>query len=244
MIDNYTQETQDSLLQEIITVSNIVGLLLSWISIITGLIYFAVTLKVIQSILIAGFAPFRYFFFDIKPSKIQKRPASLDRSVAITIYIKYLSISYPIPNGNFLASLLGFFLAVGRAYINGYGLLWFDTFTFLYKVHDNVNTSIETSITGLEDNDRLKKMEENATDKAELEKLKKLEQGWLNVRAREVNERWEFPIKRYVYTPNLYFENLEIGTRKIDDKYQLDIIAYNKAHPNAPIDFKAKVKIN
>lgn len=197
---------------------NFIALVSCWISVVTAIIYYALTANLLYFIIIAMWAPARYFFFDMSPSKLQKRPASLDRTIPLTIFVNYLSIKFPIPNGNLLASLCGFVLACGRAMINGYALLFFDTFSFLYEVK-NDSTGIP-----LIDSRIPKLLDESVsnTESSEDQEEDDDEEKWV-WDSKEVSsqmDQWDFPLRRYRIKPNYYFENSEVNSEFLilDDK--------------------------
>lgn len=227
---------------------NLFALIVCWVAVVLAVIYFAATAKIGLTFVLLLVIPFRYFFFDISPSKLSKRPPSLDRIVPVTIYVSHLSQAFPIPNGNFIASCWGFLLAVGRAFINGFGLLYFDTFTFLYKVRNDVNgIPLNQDIKALHSSDRLEAIkaqidEGKIKDPDQLNYAKELAKSIEQVQVTTELTEWDFEIKRYVSTPNMYFKNAEIGNIMIDDKYALDIEAYNRDHPDKPIILTKKAQ--
>lgn len=227
---------------------NTFALIMCWIAILLALIYYAATQKLGLTFVLLLVVPFRYFFFDINPDKLSKRPPSLDRIIPVTIYVSHLSQAFPIPNGNILATGWGFLLAVGRAFINGFGLLYFDSFTFFYKVrNDNNGIPLNQDIKALHSSDRLKGIEKQIKENMikDPDKLRYAKDLTESVKQMEVANKlteWDFEIKRYVNTPSMYFKNAEISNSLIDDKYSLDIDAYNKAHPNKPIILSSKAQ--
>lgn len=227
---------------------NFFALIICWISVVLALIYFSATAKIGLTIVFLQVTPFRYLFFDIAPSKLSKRPPSLDRTIPLTIYVSHLTQSFSMPHGKFLASCWGFFLALGRAFFNGYGLLYFDSFTFLYKVkNDKSGLPINQDIKALYNSERIEAIKEELEDKSikdpELRKYaQELTEMYEHVAVKQQLTQWNFELKRYVKTPTVYFKNAEIGNAVIDDKYALDIDAYNRDHPDHPILLSAKAR--
>lgn len=215
---------------------NISALILCWIATLGGILYFAITSKPLPAIAILGFVPFRYFFFDLSSDRLTKRPPELDRAIPLQILLHYLSIRFPIPQGKFLADVAGVFLAVGRAFINGFGLLYFDTFAFAFKIRNDTNgTPLDEDIAILHDNEKLQRLAEEAqktdseTRAAEYSKLKN---DWEQTEITNELNQWNFPIRRYLNPTNPYFRIREIGNIPLDDQYSLDRKAFLKAHPN------------
>lgn len=200
---------------------NLLGLISCWIAVIADIIYFAISNNVLGFIIGSMWTPCRYFFFDMSPSKLQRRPASLDRSIPLTIFVNYLSIAFPIPNGDFLADIAGFLLACVRAAINGYALLIFDTFSWLYTVKNDVNgiplndgIDVDAEDEDEEDEDNGENEEEiiviGNTVVSQAEVNPHVEESYAKQIMRRLDE-WNFPLRRYKAKPNYYFENNEIG---------------------------------
>ena len=189
-----------------------------WLVFIIDIIFFTRTGNVLLFLIIGMYTPARYFLFDILPEKIQKRPPSLDRSIPLSIFIRYLGSSFPISQGNLLATLAGFFLACGRAIINGYSLLFFDTFTFLYQ--DESGTFV-TLLSNKNMQNLKKSVEELNKDQSE-ERIKQMQKEWYQSRVSSSLNVWNFSLKRYLNKPTYYFENNEIGNSVIDSKYILE----------------------
>lgn len=192
---------------------NFIGLASCWISVAIDIVYFAVTANLLYFLLIAMWTPARYFFFDMAPSKLQKRPASLDRTIPLTIFVNYLSKSFPIPNGNILATICGFLLACARAMVNGYALLFFDTFSFLYSVKNDskglpLNDSLNVEEFSIPQETALESDQDGDQDRLEEAKL-----NWQEERVITELDRWAFPIRRYRIKPNYYFENNEVDAQ-------------------------------
>lgn len=166
-----------------------------WIEIGLVVMYFATTLNWRISLLLLQYTPIRYFFFDIAPQKIQKRPPSLDRSIPLTIFVRYLSKRFPVPQGNILADIFGLFLAMARASVNGYALLWFDTFTFFFSDHEASEDVLEAK-----SDDRIKILMEAFGNNSEDndQNLKSIEEEWRKTRLATELDQWNFPIRRYL----------------------------------------------
>lgn len=187
-----------------------------WFSLFVSILYYAITANVLKTFLIASFIPFRYFFFDINPSKLRKRPPSLSRDIVVSIFISYKVRRFPIPQGGFLATVVGTFLAIMRAYINGIGLMLFDSFTFLFQIkNDKKGIPLDQDINILNDNERLQAILNEAkvqNDDIEKKKLEKMHQDWIDIGNQRRLSAWDFPIQRYIDHSNYYFINKEIGT--------------------------------
>lgn len=210
---------------------NLLGLASCWIAVIADVIYFAISNKSLGFIIGAMWTPCRYFFFDMSPSKLQRRPASLDRSLLLTIFVNYLSISFPMPHGDFLADIAGFLLACARAAVNGYALLIFDTFSWLYSVkndvsgiplNDGVDLDAKEEDEEDEEDEEAEESEENDEDKiaignvvvSQAQANQPVEESYAKQIKRRLNE-WNFPLRRYKAKPNYYFENNEVGAAEI-----------------------------
>lgn len=211
----------DTTLVKFLRTLNRVACALGWIFLFSAIFIYMNTENLILSFLIAMYVPIRYFFFDVSPEKKQIRPHSLNRDTAFIIFIRYLSISFPVPQGNILATIFGFIVAVLRAYINGYGLLVFDTFTFFFreKYYSDVSNTFEelpktSSISELE-----AKLEEEDNEERVERLTIMLSDAQQYYFSQKLNE-WDFPKKRYILSRhNYYFENREVGNLPLDDEY-------------------------
>lgn len=227
---------------------NIFALIICWIAVALAVIYFSATAKFGLTFLFLQVVPFRYFFFDVAPSKLSKRPPSLDRVIPLTIYVSHLSQSFSLPHGKFLASCWGFILAVGRAFINGFGLLYFDTFTFFFKVrNDTSGLPLNQDIKALHNSKRLEDVEEQLKQDAIKDPdikhyAEELSKSFEQANISRQLSQWDFELKRYVSTPTVFFKNAEIGNAVIDDKYAIDVEAYNRDHPDHPILLPARAQ--
>lgn len=197
-----------------------------WFAVASDITFYAVTANAGWALIFSMLTPIRYFFFDVSPEKIQRRPPSLDRLIPLTIFVRYLRKKFPIPQGNILASIAGFFLASGRAFINGYALLFFDTFTFAFQIQNTKKgVPLAKDITVLYDNDKLQQIEEeanNTNSEEKAERLKKIKNAWEQSRITNELTIWDFPLRRYLFKPTYYFKNKEVGNLAIDNKYILE----------------------
>ena len=178
------------------------------------------------------YTPIRYFFFDITPEKERRRPPSLDRTIPLTLFVRYLSRKFPILWGSLMADLWGFFLAVGRATVNGYALLWFDTFSFAYQIRRDKNgVPLTDDITILHDNDRLEALKhkiEHAYSDEDSQRFENMYNEIQQVRQTDELDQWNFPIRRYIQTSDEFIELKEVGAEVYDDKDQIDQKEYQK----------------
>lgn len=217
---------EDSKFDNLLEWLNRIALLSCWLAVIGDIIFLAITGQTGLALIFAMYTPFRYFFFDIAPSKLQRRPPSFDRTIALTIFVQYLGKRYPIPQGGILATITGFFLACGRAMVNGYALMFFDSFTFLYQVKNDKNgVPLDNNIAVLHNNEALSKLEKDINDsesETEKERLKKLQYEWQQTAVTNSLDVWDFPVRRYLKKPTYYFKNNEVGSLAIDDKYILE----------------------
>lgn len=216
--------SKDSELTSLIRGVNRLLCLICWIEVGLSCLYFVRTDNWRVTALMLQFTPIRYFFFDIAPEKAQKRPPSLDRSIPLAIFVRYLSRRFPIPQGGFLADIFGLFLASCRASVNGYALLWFDTFTFFFKdkTVDGLPTDGDGNIKFLHDNDRLKAIQdklESSDDEESTKRLNATYEEWKKTRIASELDQWDFPIRRYLNPTDDYFKINEIGSRLMDDTY-------------------------
>lgn len=205
---------------------NFLGLASCWAAVIADIIYFALSSNFLGFVVGAMYTPLRYFLFDMSPNKLQKRPASLDRSIPLTIFVHYLTVVFPMPHGNFLATLAGFFLACGRAAVNGYGLLFFDTFSWFYSVKNDANgIPLDDVITADEDEEDSEEEDEEASE----QNSQVVEDGEIKLTGNSVSQnqpsvadwqarqimhqltQWDFPLRRYKAKPNYYFDNNEVN---------------------------------
>lgn len=200
---------------------NRVACALGWVFLFSAIFIYMSTENLMLSLLVAMYVPVRYFFFDVSPEKKQIRPHSLNRDTAFVIFVRYLSISFPVPQGNILASIYGFIAAVFRAYINGYGLLVFDTFTFFFRdkyysdVSDEFDDLPKTSSISELESDIAKEDNEERAERLNI-MLSDAQQYYIS---QKLNE-WDFPKKRYILSRhNYYFENREVGNLPLDDEY-------------------------
>jgi hypothetical protein len=226
---------------------NLIALFICWSALIGAIIYFISTSKPVQTIAVLGIIPFRYFFFDLTPDKLSRRPSELDRSIALNILVHYWTIRFPIPQGGFLADVAGIFLAICRCFINGFGLLYFDTFAFFFRIrNDRKGIPLEKDITVLHDNKKLEqiaKTAKTATSEEKAEEFKELKRDWEQTKVASELNRWNFPIRRYIKASNSYFKIREVNILPLDDEYSLDRKAFLKAHPDQKDYFKNKIKL-
>ncbi|MBC6356691.1 hypothetical protein ERK19_04915 [Lactobacillus helsingborgensis] len=210
---------KDTLFSFIVRWVNRITTMSCWLSIVLDISYFARSNNLDLTILFSLYTPLRYFLFDITHEKMQKRPPSLDRIIPLTIFVRYLKLKFPIPQGNFLASLVGLFLACSRAIVNGYALLLFDTFTFFYQIkNDSFGNSLDCKDTIKErfkfvENGRkvdLSDIDENTIAHLKISLEQTRNYDYLNI--------WDFPIQRYLNHLTFYFENNEVGNAVIDRK--------------------------
>lgn len=224
---------------------NVIALGICWLSVITGIFWFIVTSNPVPMIIILGIPPFRYFFFDLTPDKLSRRPPELDRTI---ILVHYWTIRFPIPQGGFLADVAGIFLAICRCYINGYGLLYFDTFAFLFRIrNDKRGIPLDQDITVLHDNEKLNQIAQNAktaTSEEKAEEYEELKKGWEQSEISSELNKWNFPIRRYLKASNSYFKIREVNILPIDDEYALDSKKFLKAHPDQKDYFDKKIKLD
>ncbi|QDR73670.1 hypothetical protein FOD75_11300 (plasmid) [Limosilactobacillus reuteri] len=224
---------KDTSLQVVVKYLNIGGLIICWMSVFAAVVNYIITSNAGTTILFALVTPTRYFFFDTAPQKEQKRPLSLDRAIPLTIFVRYLSKRFPIPQGGIIADIWGFILATVRAAINGYALLYFDTFTFAFSVRDDdILLNNEESIKLVHDDQRLNAIQKTAekTDNEEqAEKLSKLYGAWQETRRASQIDEWNFPLRRYLIPADSRAELNEIGNSAIDDENQVDQLALAKA---------------
>lgn len=210
---------KDTLFSFIVRWVNRITTMSCWLAVVLDISYFARSNNLGLTILFSLYTPLRYFLFDITREKMQKRPSSLDRIIPLTIFVRYLKLKFPIPQGNFLASLVGLFLACCRAMVNGYALLLFDTFTFFYQIkNDSFGNSLDCKDTikeGFEfvENDR--KIDLSDMDEKTIAHLKI---SWEQTRNYDYLNIWDFPIQRYLNHPTFYFKNNEVGNTVIDRK--------------------------
>lgn len=217
---------EDSNFSVVVTWINRIILLSCWGSVFIAIYTFVKTANLGLTALIGMYTPVRYFLFDVAPSKLERRPPSLDRVIPLTIFVRYLRIKFPIPQGNILATISGFFLACGRTMINGYALLFFDTFTFLFSIRNNKKgIPLDKNIGVLHDNKALIELEEQIEEtnsESKEERLKKLQYEWKQTAITNSLSVWDFPLRRYLEKPTYYFKNKEIGNSVIDNKYILE----------------------
>ncbi len=233
MNDKRKLNVPDTDLDGFLAILNIVALLSCWGAVILDILFFMITSRTITFILLSFLTPLRYFFFDIAPSKLAKRPPELDRIIPLTILVNYWNKKFPIPQGNFLADMVGILLASLRAWVNGYGLLFFDSFTFLYKKRNDKNgIPLNGKINKLSDSKRLN----NLYDKNE-KNMDKEVSFLIENRIAENIDIWNFPLRRYLSTQkeDSYFKANELGAKLIDDRYILDNQKYTQDHTSLKV---------
>ncbi|MDE7056131.1 hypothetical protein [uncultured Lactobacillus sp.] len=221
---------KDSSLDILFRVFNRGAIVFCWISILLDIFFVILTNKIVLGVAFSFITPARYFLFDIENSKLLKRPPSLDRSIPLDIFISYWNKSFPIPQGDFFADVVGIVLAACRAFINGYALLYFDTFTFFFKVkNDQFGNPLQ-----------IVKEVVIKDDKSELKDYIKEQNEFVNETIINLERHnrfsdidiWTFEIKRYINEPETsFFKAQEVNTYLYDDFYELDWPAYLKAHP-------------
>lgn len=221
---------RDDLLLHFSKQLNRIALISCWGAVFGDFAYLMITENLTYFLLMSLYTPIRYFLFDIAPQKNQKRPASLDRSIPLAIFVRYLSIQFPIAQGNLMADLWGFFLALCRAYINGYALLWFDTFTFAYAIRDDAKrVPLKEDIRLLHEDERLEQADKKADvieDARKAREIHDLTQAWRETQRAQELSQWSFPLRRYLKPGDDYYALREIGAELLDDKNQLDQKAY------------------
>lgn len=237
---------RDSSLDHLVKLANQITVLACWTSVIFAIFYIIVTNNLVIGIALAFITPVRYFLFDIENSKITKRPPSLDRTIPLTIFVNYWNKTFPIPQGNIIADLVGFLLASIRAFLNGFGLLYFDTFTFFFKERSSL--TLDDDEVFLHSNKKLEKLRleldeaDNEEDKARLEEALS---NWRKSKYSSDLDIWNFPIKRYMTTPrDAYFKAQEIGANLLDDRFMLDLNKYLEAHPEEKSKYHFKKEYN
>lgn len=223
---------KDTYLERLARKLNLIALISCWVAISLDIVYFMVTDNTLKAILFGMYTPIRYFFFDITPEKERKRPPSLDRTIPLTLFVRYLSRKFPILWGSLMADLWGFFLAVGRATVNGYALLWFDTFSFAYQIRRDKNgVPLTDDITILHDNERLEALKykiEHAYSDEDSQQFENMYNEIQQVRQTDELDQWNFPIRRYIQTSDEFIELKEVGAEVYDDKDQIDQKEYQK----------------
>ena len=223
---------KDTYLERLARKLNLIALISCWVAISLDIVYFMVTDNTLKAILFGMYTPIRYFFFDITPEKERRRPPSLDRTIPLTLFVRYLSRKFPILWGSLMADLWGFFLAVGRATVNGYALLWFDTFSFAYQIRRDKNgVPLTDDITILHDNDRLEALKhkiEHAYSDEDSQQFENMYNEIQQVRQTDELDQWNFPIRRYIQTSDEFIELKEVGAEVYDDKDQIDQKEYQK----------------
>ena len=126
-------------------------------------------------------------------------------------------------------------------WINGYALLFFDTFTFFFKtVNDKNGIPLKNNNRVLQDNEELLNLEDSIkqnNSESEKESLQNAKAEWQKS-AGSLNE-WDFPLRRYLNCPSYYFENNEIGVSVIDKSYEEE--EDEQAETDKPVE-KAKQK--
>lgn len=215
---------------------NNICLFICWISTIVAIVSFAVTTNLWRTIVLLYVTPFRYFFFDLAPDRLSRRPSELDRTIPLTIFIHYWTISFPIPQGGFLADVAGFFLASVRAFINGYGLLLFDTFAFMFRVkNDTHGIPLDTDITIAHNDKKLEqiaKAAEVSTSEEQARRYKSLSKAWKQTQISSELNKFNIPIRRYLDPEISYFLNKEVNVLPIDDQLSLDRKKFLEDHPD------------
>lgn len=223
---------KDTYLERLARKLNLIALISCWVAISLDIVCFMVTDNTLKAILFGMYTPIRYFFFDITPEKERRRPPSLDRTIPLTLFVRYLSRKFPILWGSLMADLWGFFLAVGRATVNGYALLWFDTFSFAYQIRRDKNgVPLTDDITILHDNDRLEALKhkiEHAYSDEDSQQFENMYNEIQQVRQTDELDQWNFPIRRYIQTSDEFIELKEVGAEVYDDKDQIDQKEYQK----------------
>lgn len=166
------------------------------------------------------------------------REISLDRSIPLTIFIRYLGKTLPAWQENLMADIQGqgFIIAVFRANINGYALLRMDTFSFAYKIRRTENgSSLEDDIKMLYENDRIERLRKKAENEENPEKTsdyQKSYEAWKQTRLATELDKWNFPLRRYVQAGDPFMSLKEIDAQPLDDYCQLDQKAYKGFEKN------------
>lgn len=226
---NRLNEKNDQLLHYA-KILNRIALFSCWCAVFLDAAFFMITGDTMITVLLGLYTPLRYFLFDTAPQKKQRRPASLDRSIPLAIFVRYLSRQFPISHGGLMADLWGLFLAICRATINGYALLWFDTFTFAYSIRDESDrVPLDEDINLIREEVRLDEIDARASELTDEEKAKQmtdLTEAWRQTRQAQELDVWHFPLRRYLKPGDDFMALKEINARLLDDKHQLDWKAY------------------
>ena len=234
---------RDSSLDHLVKLVNQIAVLACWASVAFAIFYIIVSNNLVIGILLAFITPVRYFLFDVENSKITKRPPSLDRTIPLTIFVNYWNKSFPVPQGNIMADIAGFFLASIRAFINGYGLLYFDTFTFFFKDHNDV--LLEDDEVFLHSNSKLEELRKEidaATGERDKQRLEAALSNWRKSKYSSDLDAWNFPIRRYMTEPtDSYFKAQEMGANLLDDRFMLDLRKFIEAHPEEAKKYNFKL---
>lgn len=221
---------------------NVIALIICWLAVIWGVVRFMITNQLLPSLLFLEIVPFRYFFFDLSPDRLSRRPPELDRSIPLTIFIHYWMIRFPIPQGGFLADIAGFFLANCRAVINGYGLLMFDTFAFMFRIRNDSNgLPLDQEIKVIHHNkklDQIAKAAHVSTNEEEVKEYNRLYNAWKQTEVTSELNKFDIPIRRYLDPQEQYFINQELDMIPIDDQFSLNQEQFLKAHPDQKNYFK------
>lgn len=147
--------TRDESLVAVSKALNRIACLSCWLAILLTAIYFVITANYVKTFLLLQYTPLRYFLFDISDKKKKRRPPSLDRTIPLNIFIHYLGRRFDIPQGGIIADICGVLVATVRMDINGFGLLWLDSFSLFFSVKDTSTIPLDDDITLLSHSNRI-----------------------------------------------------------------------------------------
>ncbi|MBS0956702.1 hypothetical protein [Lactiplantibacillus plantarum] len=108
--------------------SNVIGLVVCWFSLWLGFTVLYLFNSLVIGIQLIAITPLYYFLFDLHPLHNQVRTGTFNKVKVITALTKYLHRKFNMFWGNFIADLVGILYAMWQMTLNGFCLLFLDTF--------------------------------------------------------------------------------------------------------------------
>lgn len=109
---------------------NLVGLLSCWLSLWLGFTVLFLFNSLSIGLQLIEITPLYYFLFDIHPLHNQVRSGQFNKTKVITALTKYLHRQFNMLWGGFIADVVGILYAIWQMNLNGFCLLFLDTFVW------------------------------------------------------------------------------------------------------------------
>lgn len=134
---------------------NVIGLGVCWFTLWLGFTVLYLFNSLVIGLQLIAITPLYYFLFDLHPLHNQVRTGTFNKVKVITALTKYLHRKFNMFWGNFIADLVGILYAMWQMALNGFCLLFLDTFIWrcqhdpeetLLQQKEQINTRYVTAI--------------------------------------------------------------------------------------------------